>query len=100
MRVAVFSTKSYDRQFLQPAAAAAGHELMFFEPRLTAQTAVLARGFPAICSFVNDAVTAEVAAKLAEGGTKFVALRCAGFNQVDQAACAKHGFRVARVPAY
>lgn len=100
MRVAVFSTKNYDRQFLQPAAAAAGHELTFFEPRLTAQTAVLARGFPAICSFVNDALSADVVARLAEGGTRFVALRCAGFNQVDQAACASAGLRAARVPAY
>jgi len=100
MKVAVFSTKAYDRQFLQPEAQTAGHELAFVEPRLTAQTAVLARGCPAICSFVNDAISAEIVVKLAEGGTKFVALRCAGFNQVDQAACSQHGFRVARVPAY
>src|SRR5829696_1221275 len=100
MKTAVFSTKSYDRQFLQPAAVAAGHELTFFEPRLTSQTAVLARGFPAICSFVNDTVSSDVAAKLAEDGTRFVALRCAGFNQVDQSACFKLGIRVARVPAY
>jgi D-lactate dehydrogenase len=100
MKTAVFSTKTYDRQFLQPAAAAAGHELTFFEPRLTAATAVLARGFPAICSFVNDGLTPEVLAKLAEGGTRFVALRCAGFNQVDVEACGKLGVRVARVPAY
>lgn len=100
MKTAVFSTKAYDRQFLQPAAATAGHELTFFEPRLTAETAVLAGGYPAICSFVNDALSAEIVAKLAEGGTRFVALRCAGFNQVDQPACAKLGLRVARVPAY
>jgi D-lactate dehydrogenase len=100
MKTAVFSTKAYDRQFLQPAAAAAGHDLTFFEPRMTAETAVLARGYPAICSFVNDALSADIAAKLAEGGTRFVALRCAGFNQVDQPACAKLGLRVARVPAY
>ncbi len=100
MKVAVFSTKSYDRQFLQPAALAAGHELTFFEPRLTAATAVLARDYPAICSFVNDGLTAEVLAMLVEGGTRFVALRCAGFNQVDLEACGKLGVRVARVPAY
>jgi D-lactate dehydrogenase len=91
MKTAVFSTKSYDRQFLQPAAEKAGHELVFFEPRLTLETAVLARGFPAICSFVNDLLSGEVLGQLAEGGTKFVALRCAGFNQVDLEACSRRG---------
>jgi len=100
MKTAVFSTKNYDRHFLQLAAAAAGHELTFLEPRLTPATAVLAKGYPAICSFVNDGLTAEVLAMLALGGTRFVALRCAGFNQVDLDACSKLGVRVARVPAY
>jgi D-lactate dehydrogenase len=100
VRTAVFSTKSYDRHYLEPAAARSGHELVFFEPRLTPATAVLARGFSAICSFVNDALTAEVLADLAAGGTRFVALRCAGFNQVDLEAAAKQAMRVARVPAY
>jgi D-lactate dehydrogenase len=100
VRTAVFSTKSYDRHYLEPAAARSGHELVFFEPRLTPATAVLALGFSAICSFVNDALTAEVLADLAAGGTRFVALRCAGFNQVDLEAAAKHAIRVARVPAY
>lgn len=100
MRAAVFSTKSYDREFLQGAAAAAGHELVFFEPRLTPLTAVLACGFPAICSFVNDQLTPELIEQLVAGGTKFVALRCAGFNQVDLEAARRHGLRIARVPAY
>jgi D-lactate dehydrogenase len=100
MKTAVFSTKNYDRQFLQPAAEQAGHALTFLEPRLTPETAVLAKGYPAICSFVNDFLTAEVVAKLVAGGTKFVALRCAGFNQVDLEACQRHGVRVTRVPAY
>jgi D-lactate dehydrogenase len=100
MRTAVFSTKSYDRQYLSPAAEQAGHALTFFEPRLSAETAVLARGFPAICTFVNDYLTADVLRLLAEGGTKFAALRCAGFNQVDLDAAAKAGLRIARVPAY
>jgi D-lactate dehydrogenase len=100
MRTAVFSTKSFDRQYLLPAAEAAGHALTFFEPRLTLQTTVLAQGFPAICSFVNDFLTAEVLSSLAAGGTRFVALRCAGFNQVDLDAAATCGMRVARVPAY
>jgi D-lactate dehydrogenase len=100
MRTAVFSTKSYDRQYLQAAAQAAGHELVFLEPRISVETAVLARGFPAICTFVNDFLTAEALERLAEGGTRFVALRCAGFNQVDLEAARRVGIRVARVPAY
>jgi D-lactate dehydrogenase len=100
MRTAVFSTKSYDRQHLAPAAKEAGHELVFFEPRLAPQTAVLARDFPAVCTFVNDSLTADLLKQLAGGGTRFIALRCAGFNQVDLAACEKLGLRVARVPAY
>jgi D-lactate dehydrogenase len=100
MRVAVFSTKSYDREFLLPAAKNAGQELVFFEPRLSVETAVLAQGFPAVCLFVNDFLDAEAAKAVGGGGTRFVALRCAGFNQVDLEVCGKLGLRVARVPAY
>ncbi len=100
MRTAVFSTKSYDRQYLLAAAQSAGHELTHFEPRISPETAVLARGFPAICTFVNDYLTQPVLQLLAEGGTRFVALRCAGFNQVDLSAAQRLGIRVARVPAY
>lgn len=100
MRVAVFSAKNYDRQFLAPAAAVASHELTFLDTRLTPETVSLAVGFPAICSFVNDYLTAELLEQLARGGTKHIALRCAGFNQVDLEASHRLGFRIARVPAY
>lgn len=100
MRVAVFSAKNYDRHFLQAAAINAGHELVFLEPRLTRETTVLAHGFPAVCSFVNDLLPGNVLEMLVNGGTKFIALRCAGFNHVDLEACRKLGIRIARVPAY
>lgn len=100
MRVAVFNTKPYDRRFLAEANADFGHELRFLEPRLDRATAVLARGHAAVCVFVNDVVDAEVLAALAEGGTQLVALRCAGFNNVDLAAAARWGIDVVRVPAY
>ena len=74
--------------------------MTYLEPRLEATTAVLADGFPAVCVFVNDVVDAEVLTRLASGGTRLVALRCAGFNNVDLAAAAKHGIAVVRVPAY
>ncbi len=100
MRTAVFSAKNYDRQSLAPAAAEASHELTFLDTRLTPETISLAAGYPAICSFVNDYLTADVLQQLAAGGTRFIALRCAGFNQVDLEACHRLGFRIARVPAY
>lgn len=106
MKIAVFSTQSYDRQYLSKTAealAAEGgpqHELVFLEPRLSEQTAALAAGFPAVCVFVNDVVDAAVVQALAEGGTRLVLLRCAGFNNVDLTAAERHGLQVARVPAY
>jgi D-lactate dehydrogenase len=100
MRVAVFSTKPYDRQFLEAANGPFGHALAFFEPRLDMDTAVLAKGFPAVCVFVNDQLDAGVLNLLAASGTRLVALRCAGFNNVDLAAARRLGIDVVRVPAY
>ena len=100
MRVAVFSTKSYDRRFLEEANIRHGHELVFFEPRLVAATAPLAIGFPAVCAFVNDHLNRDVLAALAEGGTRLIALRSAGFNHVDMEAARELNLCVVRVPAY
>jgi len=100
MRVAVFSQKPYDREFLQAANGVHGHELVFFEVHLSASTAALAKGFTAVCAFVNDCLDAAVLESLAEGGTRLIALRCAGFNNVDLAAADRLGITVARVPAY
>lgn len=100
MRVAVFNTKAYDRRFLSEANAPSGHELLFLEPRLDTTTAPLARGCEAVCVFVNDSVDAAVLEALAAGGTRLVALRCAGFNNVDLAAADRLGIDVVRVPAY
>jgi D-lactate dehydrogenase len=100
MRIAVFSTKPYDQQFLKRANAEHGHELVFFEPRLTAETAKLAAGFDAVCAFVNDNLDAGVLETLAGDGTRLIALRSAGFNHVDLAAAERLVLTVARVPAY
>jgi D-lactate dehydrogenase len=100
MRVAVFSTKPYDREFLERCNARHGHELQFLEPRLTAATARLAEGFPAVCVFVNDQLDRPAVEALAAGGTRLVALRCAGFNNVDLRAAEELGMEVVRVPAY
>ena len=99
MKVAVFSTKPYDEQFL--AAANHGqHELLFLESRLTTATAGLAADSEAVCAFVNDDLSADVLRSLAAGGVRFVALRSAGFNHVDLIAAAELDITVTRVPAY
>lgn len=100
MKIAVFDSRSYDEAFLAPAAKEAGHELTLFEPRLTAATAALARGFTGVCSFVNDRIDEACLQELAAGGTRFIGLRSAGYNHVDLAAAKRLGFRVARVPEY
>lgn len=100
MRVAVFSAKPYDREFLCWANASAGHELVFFEARLTTETCPLAQDFPVVCPFVHDQLDAGVLLRLSRQGTRLIALRCAGFNQVDLEIAHQLGIVVARVPAY
>jgi len=100
MDVSVFSTKRYDRHFLSAANRGASHNLVFLEPRVSEETASLAAGSTAICAFVNDELGGPVLATLASLGVRLVALRCAGFNNVDLDAAARFGILVARVPAY
>jgi D-lactate dehydrogenase len=99
LKVAVFSARSYDREFLS-AANGGRHELTFIDSRLNGLTAKLAAGFTAVCAFVNDQLDAGVLRTIASGGTGLVALRSAGFNHVDIAAAGEVGVRIARVPAY
>ncbi|WP_126148072.1 2-hydroxyacid dehydrogenase [Synechococcus elongatus] len=100
MKVAFFSSKAYDRTFFEAANADYGHDLQFFETGLSLGTVQLATGFRAVCSFVNDRLDAITLEALAELGVEHVALRCAGFNQVDLSAAERLGLRVVRVPAY
>lgn len=100
MRVAVFNTKPYDREFLAAANADERHEFVFLEPLLSPATAKLAEGFTAVCAFVNDRLDTPVLEVLAAGGVRLIALRCAGFNNVDLPTAARLGIRVIRVPAY
>lgn len=100
MRVAVFATKPYDRRFLDGANRRFGHALTYFEARLDVETAGLADGFEAVCVFVNDRLDEGVIDRLASSGVRLVALRCAGFNNVDLAAATRAGIAVVRVPAY
>jgi D-lactate dehydrogenase len=99
MKVAFFSARAYDREFFG-AANASQLELHFFEPHLSEETTGLAAGFHAVCVFANDNLDARVVAKLADFGVRLIALRCAGYNNVDLAAAQKHGITVVRVPGY
>ena len=100
MKVAVFSTHKYDQNSFEEANHSFKHELTFLTASLEAATASLASGYPAVCVFVNDKLDAPALAQLARGGTKLVALRCAGFNNVDLKAAEAAGITVVRVPAY
>lgn len=100
MRIAVFSSKPYDRDTLTAANAVHGHTLHFFEAALSVETCSLAEEAEAICVFVNDQVDARLLRCIAGRGIKTVALRCAGFNNVDLAVAKELGMSVVRVPAY
>jgi D-lactate dehydrogenase len=100
MKIAVFSAKRYDRDFLNAANVSAGHQLRFYDAPLDLDSVTLAAGYEAVCIFVNDRADADVLKALAAGGTKLVALRCTGFNNVDMKAAAELGLKVVRVVTY
>jgi D-lactate dehydrogenase len=100
MKVAVFSTKVYDRRFLQTANERYGHQLTFLEAKLAAATAGLAAGHDAVCAFVNDDVSADSLEALRSLGIRLITLRSAGFNHVDLVAAERLEMTIARVPAY
>jgi D-lactate dehydrogenase len=100
VKVAVFNTKRYERPVLEKAAEGSSIEFTFLEPRLEAQTAVLGAGHEAVLIFVNDVADKRVLETLAAGGTRFIATRSAGFNQIDREAARALGIKLAYVPAY
>jgi len=100
MHVMMCSTRAYDREYFEAVAAKSPHQFTYIEAKLNKETAALAQGYPAVCVFVNDQVDAEVLDVLHAGGTRFIVLRCAGYNNVDLATAARYGMQVARVPAY
>lgn len=99
MKVAVFSSKPYDQNHLGTINNGV-HELTFFEPHLDEQTAALSQGFDAVCCFVNDTLTAPVIETLAANNISLIAMRCAGFNNVDLIRAEELGITIARVPEY
>ena len=99
MKLAFFDAKPYDKPGFDAYAADAGLDIKYFETKLNEDTVSLARGFDGVCVFVNDTVNAKVVDALYQMGVKVIALRCAGFNNVDTRACFGK-LHVFRVPAY
>ncbi len=100
MNVAVFSTKSYDREYLDRFNLSLDIRLTYFEAPLNKDTVKLTQGFEAVCVFVNDKIDGETIIKLSANGIKLIALRCAGFNNIDIEAAKENNIRIMRVPAY
>ncbi|MCR5593036.1 MAG: 2-hydroxyacid dehydrogenase [Saccharofermentans sp.] len=100
MKIAFFDTKSYDIEVFEPKLKQSKIRYKFYDTRLNEDCVVLAKGCDAVCVFVNDVVNKDVIDQLSEYGVKIIALRCAGFNNVDYKYAAQKGITVVRVPAY
>lgn len=100
MKVAFFNTKPYEQKSFEDQLDGSGHDFTFFEAKLDLGTAPLAKGFDAICSFVNDHLDQAILEKLKGFGINKIVLRCAGFNQIDLEAAKALNFTICRVPAY
>jgi D-lactate dehydrogenase len=100
MKVAVFSTKYYEREFLTKYNTEGNHQLTYFEMPLTADTVAKAKGFDAVCIQLSDSLSVTVIAHLAKAGIKLIDLRSAGYDNVDLEAASKFKIKVMRVPAY
>lgn len=100
MKIAFFDTHSYDKKSFIQANENFNYEIDFRDYKLNENTALTAKGFDVVCVFVNDIVNEAVIKTLKECGIKLIALRCAGFNNVDLKAADEAGIKVVRVPAY
>lgn len=100
MKIAVFSTKSYDQEYFENYSIDSQYTFSFFETALNKDTASLTNGFGAVCIFVNDSVDKNTIKILSKNGVRLIALRCAGFNNVDIEAAKSNNIKVVRVPAY
>jgi D-lactate dehydrogenase len=100
MKIAFFSSKSFDRQYFDRFNTGSLHAITFFDAPLNADTATLAHGFEAVCIFVNDKIDKETIEQLSESGIKAIALRCTGYNNVDIETATQKNLKIFRVPAY
>lgn len=100
MKITFFGTQPYDRASFDKINPDFGFEFNYHRSHLNAKNALLASGADAVCIFVNDTADADTIRQLSELGVRLIALRCAGFNNVDLKAAGKYGIPVVRVPAY
>ncbi len=100
MNTAVFSTRKYDRKYFDQSNKAFGHTLTYFEHALREESAQSASTYDCVCAFVNDRLNRDTLEQLAHGNTRLIAMRCAGYNNVDVEAAADLGITLVRVPAY
>lgn len=100
MKIAFFDVHPFEKERFDLLNPRFGHSISYFETRLVAHTADLAKGYPVVCCFANDHLDKEVLTLLKKGGVELIALRSAGFNHVDLKAAQELGLRVVRVPAY
>ena len=100
MKITLFGTQPYDKESFERIRDAYGFDICYHRSHLNANNVVLAKGPDAVCIFVNDTADAETIRQLADLDVKLIALRCAGFNNVDLKAAARYGIPVVRVPAY
>ena len=100
MKIAFYDTHSYDKDAFTKSNQEFNFKITFFDFKLNENTAATSKGYDIVCIFVNDVADKEVIDHLKENGVKMIALRCAGFNNVDLAEAKAAGIKVARVPAY
>lgn len=100
MKVAVFSTKSYDKEYLDKANVENKHELVYFESSLQSKSVRLAESCDAVCVFVNDVITTDVIESLSNLHVRLIVLRCTGFNNIDIAGASSNNIMILRIPAY
>ncbi len=105
LKIAFFGTKDYDRTFFSELVKDKGEgtynsDIKYFTTRLTPETAGLAKGYDAVCAFVNDDLSRPVIETIHEGGVRLILMRCAGFNNIDLQAAKECGITILRVPAY
>lgn len=100
MKIAMFSARNYDTDHFTPLLKQVPLTFKYFDTQLNINTAILAKGFDAICAFVNDDLSEPVLNKLASLGIKTIAMRCAGYNNIDLTVAKRLNFDIVRVPAY
>ena len=100
MKIALYDTHKYEKRVFEEVNKGFNFDITFFDFHLNEDTYLTAKGFDAVCVFVNDVVNQKVIKKLSDCKVKIIALRCSGFNNVDLGSATRNGISVVRVPSY